>query len=146
LRPLTPFAGYLVKQGGRTKSWKERFCVLDKQHVLSYYNDESCKQANGFVNLAEATGVLRVRILACLVLSCFVLFVGWSGMCMCVCVCVCVCVTNDGVVLHIVHVYVVVAAANVVVVVVIIIVVVQINLGFAHVCVWEVCIRLGALY
>eukprot|EP00053_Salpingoeca_punica_P012081 m.107772 g.107772 ORF g.107772 m.107772 type:complete len:833 (+) comp15851_c0_seq5:98-2596(+) len=50
-------SGFLVKQGGRTKSWKERFCVLDKQHVLSYYNDESCKQANGFVNMAEATGI-----------------------------------------------------------------------------------------
>ena len=50
-------SGYLTKQGGRQKNWRERFVVLDKDMILSYYNDETTKEANGFLSLGDAIGI-----------------------------------------------------------------------------------------
>ncbi|KCV69233.1 hypothetical protein H696_04650 [Fonticula alba] len=47
--------GILTKQGGRIKTWKRRFFVLDKQNRMFYYfkneNETALKQAKGMVHL-----------------------------------------------------------------------------------------------
>ena len=40
--------GYMVKQGGRFKSWKKRFFVLNPQRrMLSYYTDHFMRECKG---------------------------------------------------------------------------------------------------
>ncbi|KAL7721144.1 Protein kinase C [Entamoeba marina] len=51
--------GYLMKEGGKIKTWKKRYFELDKS-VLYYYKDDSKKTLMGTINLALATHILAI--------------------------------------------------------------------------------------
>ena len=49
--------GWLTKQGGRIKTWKRRWVVLDESGVLYYFEDPKAAEPKGFVPLEEVGGL-----------------------------------------------------------------------------------------
>lgn len=50
--PVTFKTGYMTKQGGRIKTWKRRFFVLDRvNNMLSYYKSETDTAPKGVIHL-----------------------------------------------------------------------------------------------
>jgi len=58
-------SGYLVKQGGRIKTWKKRLCILDKKNkVLKYYKNQEDTAPKGMIELegyevADADDIIK---------------------------------------------------------------------------------------
>eukprot|EP01121_Diplochlamys_sp_Union-15-3_P009003 TRINITY_DN2429_c0_g1_i1.p1 TRINITY_DN2429_c0_g1~~TRINITY_DN2429_c0_g1_i1.p1 ORF type:complete len:466 (+),score=94.61 TRINITY_DN2429_c0_g1_i1:120-1517(+) len=53
-------AGYLVKEGGRFKSWKKRWCVIEGD-LINYYRKDTKKEKCGSVNLRVASKIQSVE-------------------------------------------------------------------------------------
>ncbi|KAL7713505.1 Protein kinase C [Entamoeba marina] len=52
-------SGYLMKEGGKIKTWKKRYFELDDS-LLCYYKDENKKALLGAINLSIATNILAI--------------------------------------------------------------------------------------